>query len=171
MNPAIDEALLDQLVAEAVALSTRRVEEGGIPFAAVVANHRGEILGRGVNQVGEDRDPTAHAEVVAIRNACRHRQSAHLVDALLIASGEPCALCYMTALYAGIGEVVFAVDREGAARGGFDYRASYRLLNRDPADWPLRRHHYVCADSDKPFKFWCERHRLAPAVISVPPRV
>ena len=95
MRKPIVDALIDRLVAEAVALSRHRVGESGIPFAALVVDHRGELLGRGVNQVTEDHDPTAHAEVVAIREACRHRQSAQLNGSLLIASSEPCALCYM----------------------------------------------------------------------------
>ncbi|SLN66602.1 nucleoside deaminase [Oceanibacterium hippocampi] len=165
MSTAINEALLDQLVGEAIALSSRRVREGGIPFAALVANHRGDILGRGVNRVDEDRDPTAHAEVVAIRDACRHRRSARLNGTLLIASGEPCALCYMAALYAGIGEVVFAADREQAAQGGFDYRSSYRLLAADPSAWPIRRHHHHHLGSGEPFAAWRERQ---PDTVSAP---
>ena len=169
MNSPIDDNLLDPLVAEAIALSRRRVEEGGIPFAALVVDRTGNVLGRGVNQAKEDHDPTAHAEVIAIREACRHRQSAQLNGTLLIASGEPCALCYMAALYAGIGEVVFAADREEAARGGFDYRSSYRLLSADPAAWPIRRHHRHHPSSEEPFAVWRERQPDTLSAIPVSP--
>ena len=165
MGTPMDNALLDHLIAEVIAHSSRRVEEGGIPFAALVVDHEGEILGRGVNLAEADHDPIAHAEVVVIRDACRHRKSVHLHDSLLIASGEPCALCYVAALYAGIGEVVFAADREEAAKGGFDYRSSYHLLNRDPAAWPLKCRHYRHAGSARPFKTWREIHRDEPSVI------
>lgn len=158
MSTAIDSVLLDRLVAEVVSLSVRRVEAGGIPFAALVVGRDGEILGTGVNRVNERLDPTAHAEVTAIRDACRFRQSVRLAGTLLVASGEPCALCYMTAYYCGIQDVVFAVDREDAARCGFDYRAGYRLLSRDPAAWRQQRRHHHHADSRKPFDVWRENH-------------
>lgn len=156
MSITIENESLDRLVAEVVSLSTRQAESGGIPFAALVVSCEGTILGTGVNQVTECLDPTAHAEVIAIRDACRHRRSTRLADALLIASSEPCALCYMAASYSGIHDVVFAADREDAARCGFDYRASYRLLSRDPLAWNQQRHHHHHANSRKPFDVWRE---------------
>jgi len=124
-----------QHMKEAVAYSTQHVHAGGIPFTAFVVDAEGTILGRGVNRVREQRDPTAHAEVEAIRDACRTVGTADLRGLTLLASGEPCAMCYLGALYAGIGQVYFAVDRNEAAVHGFDYRASYSLFARDPLEW------------------------------------
>ena len=154
MSTAIENGMLERLVAEAVALSTRQAEAGGIPFAALVVGREGEILGTGVNRVSECLDPTAHAEVIAIRDACRNHQSVSLADTVLVASSEPCALCYMTASYAGIRDVVYAVDRNDAARWGFDYRAGYRLLSRDPVAWRQERRHHHHANSRRPFDVW-----------------
>lgn len=126
---------LTQLMEEAVAFSVDHVHEGGIPFTAFVVDEAGVILGRGVNRVREHHDPTAHAEVEAIRDACRAHGTTHLHGATLLASGEPCAMCYMSALYAGISQVFFAVDRDEAAAHGFDYRGTYRLFADDPQTW------------------------------------
>ncbi len=126
---------LAQLMSEAVSLSTEHVHAGGIPFTAFVVDTTGQILGRGVNRVREHPDPTAHAEVEAIRNACRAHGTPHLHGMTLLASGEPCAMCYMSALYAGISQVFFAVDRDEAAAHGFDYRGGYALFVGDPLNW------------------------------------
>ncbi|MGV8892151.1 MAG: nucleoside deaminase [Burkholderiaceae bacterium] len=119
----------------AVAFSTEHVHSGGIPFTAFVVDANGAVLGRGVNRVREQHDPTAHAEVEAIRDACRHVGAPHLHGMALVASGEPCALCYLCALYAGISHVFFAVDRNEAAAHGFDYRGTYALFASDPQGW------------------------------------
>lgn len=126
---------LNQLMEKAVACSIERVHAGGIPFAALVVDDQGRILGRGVNRVRELHDPTAHAEVEAIRDACRSHGVSHLHGTTLIASGEPCAMCYMNALFAGVSSVFFAADRDEAAAHGFDYRGSYALFSDDPRTW------------------------------------
>ena len=124
-----------QLMEEAVAFSMEHVHDGGIPFTAFVVDHDGVILGRGVNRVRKHHDPTAHAEVEAIRDACRTHGVSHLHGKTLLASGEPCAMCYMSALYAGISQVFFAVDRDEAAAHGFDYRDGYEFFADDPRSW------------------------------------
>lgn len=126
---------LTQLMQEAVTFSKAHVHQGGIPFAALVVDANGKTLGCGVNRVREHHDPTAHAEVEAIRDACRSHGTPYLQGTTLLASGEPCAMCYVTALYAGISQVFFAVDRDEAAEHGFDYRGSYALFGRDPLRW------------------------------------
>lgn len=124
-----------KLMEETVAFSTDHVHRGGIPFTALVIDGNGNILGRGVNRVRESHDPTAHAEVEAIRDACRTQGTFNLSGATLLASGEPCAMCYMSARFAGISRVVFAADRNEAAALGFDYRGTYRLFADDPLHW------------------------------------
>jgi len=124
-----------QLMEEVVASSLDHVLHGGIPFSAFVVDRDGTVLGRGVNHVRERHDPTAHAEVEAIRNACLTHGRTHLVGAILLASGEPCALCYMSAHFAGVSQVLFAADRHEAAGFGFDYSGSYSLLAHDPQLW------------------------------------
>ena len=124
-----------RLMEEAVAFSMDHVHEGGIPFTALVVDQGGAVLGRGVNRVREHHDTTAHAEVEAIRDACRTHGATHMRGATLLASGEPCAMCYMSALYAGISQVFFAADRDEVAAHGFDYRGAYHVFADDPLTW------------------------------------
>lgn len=124
-----------QRMKEAVAFSVEHVHSGGIPFTALVVDASGAVLGRGVNRVREHHDPTAHAEVEAIRDACRNVGMPHLHGMTLLTSGEPCAQCYLSALYAGISQVLFAVDRNEAATHGFDYRGGYALFASDSLEW------------------------------------
>lgn len=136
-NPtaADPQSRLAQLMKETVAFSSKHVHGGGIPFTAFVVDTDGTVVGRGVNRVREHYDPLAHAEVEAIRHACRTIGSSSLGGMTLLASGEPCAMCYLSALYAGISQVLFAVDRDEAAAHGFDYRSTYALYTNDPRDW------------------------------------
>lgn len=149
--------LLDLLMNHAVDLAEENVAAGGIPFAALVVDGAGKIVGQGVNTVAKTIDPTAHAEIVAIRDACSHIRSPRLAGYALIASGEPCAMCALTAMWCGIGQVFFAVDRDGAARCGFDYRNGYRLLAHDPLNPAISLTPHAVDGSWRPFEHWLRR--------------
>ncbi|MER7931262.1 nucleoside deaminase [Streptomyces sp. NPDC093272] len=138
MSPSeIPESRLTEYAREAVRLSREHVAEGGIPFSGVVVDD-GRILGTGFNRVREDDDPTAHAEVVALRAAAAKHGAYAVAGATLIASGEPCALCYLASLYFRVGHIVHVADRTTAARYGFDYSGSYAVFAEDPANWPVK---------------------------------
>lgn len=160
MQSVSHEGRFQNLMQRAVAMSEAHVRSGGIPFTALVVDDDGNILGEGVNRVREEADPTAHAEVVAIRDACRRSGLPYLHGKTLLASGEPCALCYMSALFAGISAVFFAADRDEAARGGFDYTSSYSLFAQDPQRWrsPSARKLAV-PDPLRPFETWRQTGR------------
>ncbi|MFD4023155.1 nucleoside deaminase [Streptomyces sp. NPDC058576] len=143
---------------EAIRLSREHVAQGGIPFSGVVVGN-GRILGTGFNRVREDNDPTAHAEVVALREATTRHGIRAVAGATLIASGEPCALCYLAARYAGIGHIVHAADRRTAARYGFDYTSTYSLFAQDPADWPLKVTALQLPEAEEPFQDFLTRSR------------
>lgn len=141
------------LMNEVVDFTVLHVQDGGIPFAAFVVDADGRVLGRGVNRVCAQHDPTAHAEVEAIRNACRDHRVSSLHGATLLASGEPCAMCYVSALYAGVSQVLYAVDRDEAAAYGFDYRNTYRIFKHDPRYWPsLKVEKHVVTHGLDPFR-------------------
>jgi tRNA(Arg) A34 adenosine deaminase TadA len=91
----------------------------GGPFGCVVVNN-GEIIGEGVNQVTSTNDPTAHAEVVAIRNACRSSGSFQLDGSVIYTSCEPCPMCLGAIYWARPERVFIACDRKDAAAAGFD---------------------------------------------------
>jgi len=138
---------------QAVALAARNVAEGGGPFGAliVIDNH---LVSTGVNRVTRDMDPTAHAEVTAIRAACRVRGDFHIPDAVLYTSCEPCPLCMASALWARVSRVVYAADRDDAARGGFDDREFYDLFARDRATWATKVEEIRLDDATLPFDTW-----------------
>jgi guanine deaminase len=110
-------------------LAINNVKAGGLPFAAIIVNQNGEIIGKGVNQVAKLLDCTAHAEIQAIREASRNEKNSSLKGSTLFASGEPCALCYMAIRMAEIMKVIILSDRYEAEKHGFDYLWTYEFLN------------------------------------------
>ena len=101
-----------------------------------------------------DNDPTAHAEVQAIRAACKTLGTFSLAGATLYTSCEPCPLCVSAALWARVDRVVFAADRDDAARGGFDDREFYELFARDRATWPTQIVSNRLESAAAPFDAW-----------------
>ena len=142
----------------AVDLAVENVGLDGGPFGAVVVRD-GVVIGEGANRVTADLDPTAHAEVVAIRNACRQVGDFALMGATIYASCEPCPLCLASSLWARLDAVVFAADRHAAAAAGFDDAAFHALFDAAPDSgaWPLRRDHHPTARSEEPFDAWRAR--------------
>ncbi|MBW0118097.1 nucleoside deaminase [Pseudonocardia sp. KRD-169] len=143
---------LDWLTA-AVDLAVANVGAGGGPFGAVLVAD-GVQIGSGQNRVTRDNDPTAHAEVVAIRRACAGRGDFSLVGATLYSSCEPCPMCMASALWARVDRVVYAADRHDAARGGFDDLAFYELFARDRSTWATRVDAVALPAGPKPFDTW-----------------
>lgn len=140
----------------AVAAAAENVAQGGGPFGALVVRD-GEVLATGVNQVTTSLDPTAHAEVVAIRAACRRLGSFRLDGCLLVASCEPCPLCLSAALWARMARIVYAADRDDAARAGFDDRAFYQVFATPQEQWPLTVRRLDGPDRTLPFDRWLAR--------------
>jgi len=141
-------------LARAVDLATANVAAGGGPFGAIVVGAAGTVLGEGVNRVTRDLDPSAHAEVVAIRAACLAAGDFALPGATLYTSCEPCPMCMATTLWARIERVFFAADRHDAARGGFDDRDFYDLFSRDRATWDVRVQPMRLPTAAAPFDAW-----------------
>ena len=99
----------------------------GGPFGCVIVKD-GKIVGRGNNQVTGSNDPTAHAEVIAIRDACRNLQDHQLNGCVLYTSCEPCPMCLGAIYWARPDRIVLAASREDAAAAGFDDRLIYDEL-------------------------------------------
>src|ERR687890_841477 len=112
-------------LARAVELSREHMEEGaGGPFGAVIVRD-GRVLAEGWNQVTSANDPTAHAEVTAIRRACQAVGDFSLEGATLYTSCEPCPMCLASAYWARVSRIVFANTRQDAAAIGFDDQLLY----------------------------------------------
>ncbi len=142
----------------AVALATANVADDGGPFGAVVVRGE-ELISCGQNRVTRDHDPTAHAEVVAIRAACRALGDFTLAGCTLYTSCEPCPLCLSAVLWSRLDRVVFAADRHDAARGGFDDRAFYDLMQQPRSAWPVRINEQRTASATAPFDAWLAHER------------
>ncbi len=140
-------------LSRAVELATANVGSGGGPFGAVVVRDGAE-LATGQNRVTRDIDPTAHAEVVAIRGAAAALGDFVLAGCTLYTSCEPCPLCVSAALWARLDRVVYAADREDAARGGFDDRAFYDLFDTPREQWSMGVQHVRVDDAARPFDAW-----------------
>jgi tRNA(Arg) A34 adenosine deaminase TadA len=115
---------------EAIRLSIEkmRANEGG-PFGAVVVRD-GQIIGRGWNRVTSTNDPTAHAEVVAIRAACAHLKTFRLAGCEIYCSCEPCPLCLAAIYWARLDRIYYAATCDDAAAAGFDDRTFYLELGK-----------------------------------------
>ena len=114
-------------MAQAIELAkTNSVENGG-PFGAVVVKDN-QIIGQASNQVLKNHDPSAHAEILAIRMACQHEQNHCLKETILYASCEPCPMCLSAIYWAKIPCVYFAASREDAAAIEFQDESLYQEL-------------------------------------------
>ena len=102
-------------------------EEGG-PFGAVITDKEGNIIAKGNNKVLVSNDPTAHAEVTAIREACKELGTYDLSDCILYTSCEPCPMCLSAIIWANIKEVYYGCTREDAGKIGFRDDAIYEYL-------------------------------------------
>jgi guanine deaminase len=120
-------------LARAVDLATENVQHGGGPFGAIVVSADGRVF-EGVNRVTANLDPTAHAEVTAIRAACQALGTFDLSGASLYSSCEPCPMCLASSLWARIERVYFAADRDDAADAGFDDALFYRYFEGGAED-------------------------------------
>lgn len=142
-----------ELLARAVDLAVKNVSAGGGPFAALVVTAEGTVF-EGANRVTADNDPTAHAEVTAIRTACRELGTFDLSGATLYSSCEPCPMCLSSALWARIDRVYFAADRHDAASAGFDDAAFYDYIERhvDSSLMPVEQ--VGLSSAQEPFDRW-----------------
>jgi tRNA(Arg) A34 adenosine deaminase TadA len=112
----------------ALELAQRNAQSaGGGPFGAVVV-HEGRIVGEGTNRVTQANDPTAHAEIEAIRSACAALARYSLAGAQIFSSCEPCPMCLGAIHWARLDKIWFAATREDAAAIGFDDALLYREL-------------------------------------------
>lgn len=141
---------------EAVGIAAENVRSGrGGPFGAIVVRH-GEVIGRSANQVTSTNDPTAHAEVVAIRESCEALASFQLDGCDVYCSSEPCPMCMGALYWARPARVFFAVGQEGAAAAGFDDGYIYEELAKPPHERSLEQRGLELDCADEPFRLWQE---------------
>lgn len=124
----------EQFMMQAVDLSQKAIDnnEGG-PFGCIVVKGD-EVVGRGNNKVTSSNDPTAHAEVVAIRDACNNLKTFQLTGCEIYTSCEPCPMCLGAIYWARPTKIYFANTRNDAAKAGFDDSMIYDEIKADPDD-------------------------------------
>lgn len=132
---------------EAIELAYANVENGGRPFGAVIVKN-GEVIARGVNEILRTNDPTAHAELTAVRSASQTLGSPRLDGCVVYASGHPCPMCMAAMRLAGVGEVYYAYSNEDGAPYDLSTAALYAELARPFSEQSMRiRHVPVRAES------------------------
>ena len=113
----------------AIELSVENIDSGGGPFGAVIVRD-GKLIAKGANRVVPNNDPTAHAEVVAIRNACRELQTFDLSGCTVYTSCEPCPMCLSALYWAGVSAIFYGNTKEDADRIGFGDDFIYREIEK-----------------------------------------
>lgn len=144
MQEAVNEAILGM-----------EANEGG-PFGCVIVKN-GEIIGRGHNKVTSTNDPTAHAEVTAIRNACNNLDSFQLDDCIIYTSCEPCPMCLGAIYWARPKKVYYGSNQQDAANIGFDDQFIYDEI---PLPYEKRSIQFEQCEREtalKPFQLWQEK--------------
>jgi guanine deaminase len=141
------------MMKRAIALSSTAASNGGGPFGAVVAMN-GKILGEGVNGVVSARDPTAHAEISAIRAACMSIGSHDLGGATIFTSCEPCPMCLGAIWWARIDRIVFGNTQQDAAQIGFDDAAIYEEVCRPISERKIPLERLCAGEASEVFDAW-----------------
>ena len=143
----------EQLMRRAIALSIESVNSGGGPFGAVIARN-GEIVAEGSNNVTLAHDPTAHAEVSAIREACRKLETFDLSGCDIYTSCEPCPMCLGAIYWAHIDKIYYANDRRDAADIGFDDDFIYQEIALKPTERTKPSEILLREEAIEAFKQW-----------------
>ena len=112
----------------AIELANKNILDGGGPFGAVIVRNN-EVVGTGANQVTNHNDPTAHAEILAIREASQNLSEYNLSDCTLYTSCEPCPMCLGAIYWARISHVFYGNNRQDAAKTGFDDDFIYKEIH------------------------------------------
>ena len=145
-----------ELMMRAIALSEESVRRGGGPFGAVIAKD-GEIVAEASNSVTPSRDPTAHAEVNAIRKAAARLGTYDLSGCMIFTSCEPCPMCLGAIYWAHIDRVYYANDRKDAAEAGFDDDFIYKELALPPAERHKPSAILLPNEAKRAFRMWKEK--------------
>jgi tRNA(Arg) A34 adenosine deaminase TadA len=147
----------EDLMRRAIALSMEKMQGGsGGPFGAVIARH-GEVIAEGWNQVTSSNDPTAHAEVVAIRRACTALRRFDLADCEIFSSCEPCPMCLAAIYWARLKGLRFGNDRQAAAAIGFDDDFLYREVPKPVDERAIPTTQMLAGEARAAFDAWAAK--------------
>lgn len=145
-----------EFMRKAIALSEESVDAGGGPFGAVIVKD-GKVVGAAANRVTLNNDPTAHAEVMAIREACQNLGTFDLSGCTLYASCEPCPMCLSAIYWARIDEYFYANDKNDAKSIDFDDAFIYEEIDKKPEERYIKRGQIIRDEAIKVFEKWREK--------------
>lgn len=146
----------EDFMREAIRLSVKNVYEGGGPFGAVIVKDN-QIIARGVNRVVPNNDPTAHAEVSAIRAACQALNTFDLSGCEIYSSCEPCPMCLSAIYWARLDRLSFANTKNDAAEIGFDDSMIYEEVGRAVIERKLPTETFLRDEALAAFKAWSQK--------------
>lgn len=141
------------LMRKAIELSIENIKNGGGPFGAVIAKD-GDIIATGTNRVTADNDPTAHAEVNAIRKACQALKTFDLSGCTIYTSCEPCPMCLAAIYWAHIDKIYYGNNKKDAADIGFDDSYIYDELNLPAEKRTKLMNELLPEEAIKAFQLW-----------------
>lgn len=146
-------------MAQAIKLARKNVRnKTGGPFGCVIIKNN-KIIARGQNRVTSTNDPTAHAEVVAIRRACKKLKSFQLTGCTLVSSCEPCPMCLGAIYWARPKHLVYASNQKDAAKVGFDDQFIYEELARSTNKRKLKTTQILHPSHLLPFQEWTKSNK------------
>jgi len=145
----------EDFMKEAIKLSVENVRKGGGPFGAVIVKE-GKIVGRGANSVVTHTDPTAHAEVMAIREAAKNLGTFDLSGCTIYTSCEPCPMCLGAIYWAHLSKMFYGNTKEDAAKAGFDDAFIYKEFELPKEKRSLPAENLLPDEALKAFKLWEE---------------
>ena len=140
----------------AIRLSIENVDNGGGPFGAVIVRD-GNVIATGVNRVVPDTDPTAHAEIAAIRSACRKLGTFRLDGCTVYSSCEPCPMCLSALYWAGVERICYGNTKADAQAIDFDDSFIYDQLELDYDQRSIRCEHFMREEALEAFRKWEEK--------------
>lgn len=146
----------EEMMRRAIVLSVDNVRNGGGPFGAVITRN-GEVVAKGVNRVTANNDPTAHAEVTAIRNAAQKLGTFDLSDCEIYTSCEPCPMCLGAIYWARLKKVYFANNKEDAKNIGFDDSFIYDEMALPREERKLPSEVLMRDEAQEAFRTWNEK--------------
>ena len=141
---------------QAIALAVENVRNGGGPFGAVIVKD-GKVVATGVNRVTLDNDPTAHAEVSAIRAACTRLGTFNLEGCVIYTSCEPCPMCLGAIYWAHIDKIYYGANQMDAAAVNFDDSFIYRELELKPENRHKPVENILHDEAQAPFNEWRDK--------------
>jgi tRNA(Arg) A34 adenosine deaminase TadA len=146
----------EEFMRMAIRMSVENIERGGGPFAALIVKN-GEVVSTGINSVAEENDPTAHAEINAIRSATQKLQRFKLTDCVLFTTCEPCPMCLGAVYWAGIPEIYYGNSREDAGKYGFDDSHIYQQIGMALDNRQVRFTRILGKEAIEAFNYWDQK--------------